>query len=147
MLSTTVFVKYVRPPSPQSASNQTQIISKQRKIDMLNEKSEVVVSLNGVSKKFPNGTLALDQVSLDVARGQLLCLIGLSGSGKSTLLRHINGLHKPTGGTVDVMGVRVSEVSNKELRTVRRHVGFVFQQFGLVGRVTCLENVLTGDLG
>jgi len=114
---------------------------------MLNEKSEVVVSLNGVSKKFPNGTLALDQVSLDVARGQLLCLIGLSGSGKSTLLRHINGLHKPTSGTVDVMGVRVSEVSNKELRTVRRHVGFVFQQFGLVGRVTCLENVLTGALG
>ena len=113
---------------------------------MLNEKSEVVVSLNGVSKKFPNGTLALDQVSLDVARGQLLCLIGLSGSGKSTLLRHINGLHKPTAGTVDVMGVRVSEVSNKELRTVRRHVGFVFQQFGLVGRVTCLENVLTGAL-
>jgi phosphonate transport system ATP-binding protein len=106
-----------------------------------------LISLTGVSKRFPNGTLALDNVSLEVPKGQLLSLIGLSGSGKSTLMRHLNGLHKPTSGTVKVLGTEVSSASNRELRAVRRNVGFVFQQFGLVGRATCLENVLSGALG
>jgi phosphonate transport system ATP-binding protein len=106
-----------------------------------------LISLTGVSKRFPNGTLALDNVSMTVPKGQLLSLIGLSGSGKSTLMRHLNGLHKPTAGTVHVMGVEVSSASNRALRGVRRNVGFVFQQFGLVGRATCLENVLSGALG
>ena len=106
-----------------------------------------LVSLTGVSKRFPNGTLALDNVSLEVPKGQLLSLIGLSGSGKSTLMRHLNGLHKPTSGSVRVLGTEVSSASNRELRAVRRNVGFVFQQFGLVGRATCLENVLSGALG
>jgi phosphonate transport system ATP-binding protein len=109
--------------------------------------AEPLISLTGVSKRFPNGTLALDEVSLTIPKGQLLSLIGLSGSGKSTLMRHLNGLHKPTGGTVRVMGVEVSSASGKSLREVRRNVGFVFQQFGLVGRATCLENVLSGALG
>ena len=106
-----------------------------------------LISLAGVSKRFPNGTLALDNVSLEVPKGQLLSLIGLSGSGKSTLMRHLNGLHKPTSGSVKVLGTEVSSASNRELRAVRRNVGFVFQQFGLVGRATCLENVLSGALG
>lgn len=106
-----------------------------------------LISLTGVSKRFPNGTLALDNVSLEVPKGQLLSLIGLSGSGKSTLMRHLNGLHKPTSGSVKVLGTEVSSASNRELRAVRRNVGFVFQQFGLVGRATCLENVLSGALG
>lgn len=106
-----------------------------------------LISLTGVSKRFPNGTLALDNVSLEVPKGQLLSLIGLSGSGKSTLMRHLNGLHKPTSGSVKVLGAEVSSASNRELRAVRRNVGFVFQQFGLVGRATCLENVLSGALG
>ncbi|NBO79645.1 MAG: phosphonate ABC transporter ATP-binding protein [Actinobacteria bacterium] len=109
--------------------------------------ADPLISLTGVSKRFPNGTLALDNVSMTVPKGQLLSLIGLSGSGKSTLMRHLNGLHKPTAGTVQVFGVEVSSASNKQLRSVRRNVGFVFQQFGLVGRATCLENVLSGALG
>ena len=106
-----------------------------------------LVSLAGVSKRFPNGTLALDNVSLEIPEGQLLSLIGLSGSGKSTLLRHVNGLLRPTSGVVEVNGTQVSSASNRELRKVRRDIGFVFQQFGLVGRTTCLENVLNGALG
>lgn len=106
-----------------------------------------LVSLAGVSKRFPNGTLALDNVFLDIPEGQLLSLIGLSGSGKSTLLRHVNGLLRPTSGVVEVNGTQVSSASNRELRKVRRDIGFVFQQFGLVGRTTCLENVLNGALG
>ncbi|MGA1070772.1 MAG: phosphonate ABC transporter ATP-binding protein [Ilumatobacteraceae bacterium] len=109
--------------------------------------ADPLISLVGVSKRFPNGTLALDNVDLNIPRGQLLSLIGLSGSGKSTLMRHLNGLHRPTAGKVTVMGVEVSSASNRELRGVRRNIGFVFQQFGLVGRATCLENVLTGALG
>ncbi|MGA9277488.1 phosphonate ABC transporter ATP-binding protein [Ilumatobacter sp.] len=109
--------------------------------------ADPIVRLNNLSKQFPNGPLALDEVTFSVPRGQLLCLIGLSGSGKSTLLRHLNGLHQPTGGDVEVMGVDVVRAKRSELRALRREVGFVFQQFGLVGRLSCLENVLTGALG
>lgn len=105
------------------------------------------VSIRHLTKRFPNGTVAVDDLSLEVPRGQLLCLIGLSGSGKSTLLRHLNGLHRPTAGEVEVLGVDVVRARRPELRHLRRNVGFVFQQFGLVGRITCMENVLSGALG
>lgn len=109
--------------------------------------ADPIVRLDSLSKQFVNGPLALDRVSFDVPRGQLLCLIGLSGSGKSTLLRHLNGLHQPTGGEVEVMGIDVVRAKRPQLRSLRREVGFVFQQFGLVGRLSCLENVLSGALG
>lgn len=114
---------------------------------MINATASPVVQLRNVSKQFVNGPLALDDVSFDMPSGQLLCLIGLSGSGKSTLLRHLNGLHHPTNGSVTVMGVDVVNAKRPELRLLRRDVGFVFQQFGLVGRLSCLENVLSGALG
>ena len=109
--------------------------------------TDPLISLTGISKRFPNGTLALDNLTLQIPEGQLISFIGLSGSGKSTLLRHINGLLRPTTGTVEVMGKQVSSASGRELKKVRREIGFVFQQFGLVGRTTCLENVLNGALG
>lgn len=109
--------------------------------------SGAAVSVASLSKRFPNGTLALDNVTFDVPEGQVLALIGLSGSGKSTLLRILNGLHRPTGGTARVLGVEVGGARGAQLRDVRRRVGFVFQQFGLVGRATCMENVLMGTLG
>ena len=114
---------------------------------MVTPHADPIVRLTDLAKQFPNGTRALDGVSFDVPRGQLLSLIGLSGSGKSTLLRHLNGLHHPTGGTAEVMGVEVHTARRAELRELRRNVGFVFQQFGLVGRLSCLENVLSGALG
>lgn len=107
----------------------------------------MAVTVTSLSKRFPNGTLALDNVSLEIPRGQVLALIGLSGSGKSTLLRTLNGLHTPTSGEVSVLGVNVSGSNGKTLRLIRRDIGFVFQQFGLVGRATCMENVLVGALG
>ncbi len=109
--------------------------------------TDPLISLTGISKRFPNGTLALDNLTLQIPEGQLISFIGLSGSGKSTLLRHINGLLRPTTGTVEVLGKQVSSASGRELKKVRREIGFVFQQFGLVGRTTCLENVLNGALG
>ena len=106
------------------------------------------VRVVGLTKTFDRGTVrAVDGVSFEVPRGQLLVLIGLSGSGKSTLLRHLNGLQRPTAGEVEVLGTDVVAARRTELRALRRRVGFVFQQFGLVGRLSCLENVLSGALG
>jgi phosphonate transport system ATP-binding protein len=111
--------------------------------------AQAPVSIRGVTKKFGGAQplTALDRVDLDVKRGELCVLIGLSGSGKSTLLRHVNGLHLPTSGSVHVLGVDVTKASRKELRALRKRVGFVFQNFNLVPRATVLENVLTGALG
>jgi phosphonate transport system ATP-binding protein len=107
------------------------------------------IALRHVSKHFGgvNPVKALDGVSLDVYPGELCVLIGLSGSGKSTLLRHVNGLHLPTSGSVNVFSQEVSSASKSELRALRRRIGFVFQQFNLVPRATVIENVLTGALG
>ena len=107
-----------------------------------------VVSVRGLRKEFDGGdVVALDGVDLDVPEGQLLVIIGLSGSGKSTLLRHLNGLHRPTAGEVTVLGTDVVAAKGRTLRSLRKDIGFVFQQFNIVGRLTCIENVLTGALG
>ncbi|HTU73771.1 MAG TPA: phosphonate ABC transporter ATP-binding protein [Trebonia sp.] len=107
---------------------------------------QVVVRLDRLTRVFGQHT-ALDQVDLEVPAGQMLAILGASGSGKSTLLRTLNGLVAPTSGTVRVLGTDVSKARSDELRALRRGVGFIFQQFGLVGRISVLENVLSGALG
>lgn len=109
-----------------------------------------VIDIADLTKVFgsgESGTTALQDVDLKVAKGEFLVLIGLSGAGKSTLLRTMNGLVRPTSGSVHVLGTSVEEASIKELRALRRRVGFIFQHFNLVGRLTAIENVLTGALG
>ena len=105
-----------------------------------------VVEIAGVTKVFDGGITALDDVSLRVEGGELFVLIGLSGAGKSTLLRHVNGLARPTSGVVRVLGVDVNTISKKQLRSLRKRIGFIFQRFNLVHQLTALENVLTGGL-
>ncbi|MDJ0339644.1 phosphonate ABC transporter ATP-binding protein [Cryobacterium sp. PH31-O1] len=107
--------------------------------------AEPVIDVRGVTKTFGE-TTALNNVSLTVARGEIVVLLGLSGSGKSTLLRHLDGLDRPDTGTVTVLGSEVSGLKGRPLRALRGRVGFVFQQFELVGSLTVLENVLTGAL-
>ncbi|MEM9713560.1 MAG: phosphonate ABC transporter ATP-binding protein [Actinomycetota bacterium] len=107
-----------------------------------------VISVSNLRKEFAGGSVvALDDVNLDVPEGQLLVIIGLSGSGKSTFLRHLNKLHTPTNGRIEVLGHDVNAAKGSELRQLRRDVGFIFQQFNIVGRLTVLENVLSGALG
>jgi phosphonate transport system ATP-binding protein len=106
---------------------------------------DLVVSAENVTKKFGE-TTALDDVSLDVHRSEMVVLLGLSGSGKSTLLRCLNGLHPVTSGKVEVGGTRVDKASRAQLRALRRNVGFVFQQFNLVNRLSVITNVLIGTL-
>ncbi|MFJ7072108.1 phosphonate ABC transporter ATP-binding protein [Streptomyces sp. NPDC098781] len=108
---------------------------------------ETVVRFEGVSKQFDSDVRALDDVSLTVRAGEMVVLLGLSGSGKSTLLRHVDGLQRATDGTVAVLGTDVGRARGTQLRRLRRRIGFVFQQFHLVGSLTVLENVCTGALG
>jgi phosphonate transport system ATP-binding protein len=108
---------------------------------------EAVVRFDRVTRQFGPDIRGLDDVSMTVRRGEIAVLLGLSGSGKSTLLRHVDGLQRPTSGTVTVLGTDVGRASAGELRRLRTRVGFVFQQFHLVGRLSVLENVCSGALG
>lgn len=90
-------------------------------------------------------TLALRDVTLDIADGEVCVLMGLSGSGKSTLVRHINRLIEPSTGDILVEGVDVRSFDAKALREFRRrHVSMVFQGFGLLPHLDVLENVAFG---
>src|ERR1700761_768870 len=107
--------------------------------------AEAAVRLHQVTKDFAE-TRALDAVDLTVPRGQMLAILGASGSGKSTLLRTLNGLVVPTSGTVEVLDTDVTKARSRQMRQLRTGVGFIFQQFGLVGRLSVMENVLSGEL-
>ena len=107
----------------------------------------MLIRVEGLSKSFPGGTQALDDVSLDVPKGQFLCVIGPSGSGKSTLLRCLNRLNEPTAGRVLLDGEDLTSLSGHALRLRRRRIAMIFQQFNLVRRSTVLKNVLNGRLG
>src|SRR5919202_244804 len=98
-------------------------------------------------KDYPGGVRGLDDVSLTVADGEFLVLIGLSGSGKSTLLRCINRLVEPSAGRILLDDRDITAASPDELRKIRRSIGMIFQQFNLVRRSTVLTNVLHGRLG
>jgi phosphonate transport system ATP-binding protein len=105
-----------------------------------------MLKVENLVKVYPNGTQALKDVSFEVADGEFLAVIGLSGSGKSTLLRCINRLIDPTSGKITWNGIDVTD-KNADLRSIRRQIGMVFQQFNLVKRSSVLTNVMTGRLG
>ena len=106
-----------------------------------------MLRIANLTKVFPDGTVALSNVSFEVQDGEFLAIIGLSGSGKSTLLRCINRLIDPSEGHVLWNGVDVTAAQGVELRHIRRQIGMVFQQFNLVKRSSVLTNVLSGRLG
>jgi D-methionine transport system ATP-binding protein len=99
-----------------------------------------VIRIEGVSKSF-GGPAALADVHLEVARGEVFGIIGRSGAGKSTLVRLINGLERPDTGVVSVDGVDVASLTGEPLRALRRRVGMIFQNFGLLGSRTVADNV------
>jgi putative ABC transport system ATP-binding protein len=107
--------------------------------------SEIVVRVEDVTKEYAMGRTvvkALRGVSLEIARGEFLCIAGPSGSGKTTLLNLIGCLDKPTSGRILIEGRDVSKLSPKELAWVRRRrLGFVFQTFNLVPVLTAYENI------
>lgn len=85
---------------------------------------------------------ALQDVNLDIPKGQLVSIVGPSGSGKSTLLNLIGGLDRPTAGTITLDGERLDGLSDDGLTAIRRNkLGFIFQFFNLLPSLSCLENV------
>jgi polar amino acid transport system ATP-binding protein len=113
----------------------------------------MVVAVN-VHKYFGN-LCALKNVSIDVAKGEVLCVIGPSGSGKSTFLRCINQLEKTDQGAIWIDGELVGfrrdgdalyELSDKEIAQQRISTGMVFQRFNLFGHMTALQNIIEGPL-
>lgn len=104
-----------------------------------------IIQLEDVCKKYtlPNKQplVAIDHISLEIAKGQIVGIIGPSGAGKSTLLRCLNALEKPDRGKIIYDGVNLSKVSNKKLLLIRSQIGMIFQHFNLLARRTVLENV------
>ncbi len=104
-----------------------------------------MVDVQGVSREFHTAGVtvrAVQNVSLQVPRGEFTAIIGRSGSGKTTLLNIIAGLDKPTEGTVLVDGDDITQYGDSEMTTLRRHkIGFVFQSFGLLPLLSAAENV------
>ena len=94
-------------------------------------------------KKFYGATQIIDDVSLNVEKGEIFAIVGHSGAGKSTLLRCINGLEDYQGGSLKVFDKEISALKDRELRELRRDVGMIFQHFALMARKTAFENVAT----
>ncbi len=105
-----------------------------------------MLSLKNVTVTYRNGVVALQPTSAVFQRGKFTVLLGTSGAGKSTLLRSLNGLVRPTSGEVCVDGRGSIFSSRSQLRAHRSRTGMVFQQHHLIGRLSALDNVLTGRL-
>ncbi len=106
-----------------------------------------MLDVTNVSKTYSAGDKALDNVSFTIPAGQVVGLIGPSGAGKSTLIRCINRLVEPSSGSISLGGTVITGMSSRELRSVRRRIGMIFQEYALVERLSVMENVLSGRLG
>lgn len=105
-----------------------------------------IIRIRDLSKNYPDVARDWVQVlrglSLGVAEGELVAILGPSGSGKSTLLQLVGGLDSPTAGTIEIEGISVGELSERERTALRhRHIGFIFQTFYMIPSMTLIENV------
>ena len=105
---------------------------------------EPIIQLRGMGKEFrtANGpVVALDDINLDIQRGEIFGIIGLSGAGKSTLVRCINMLEIPTAGQVIFEGRNLAALSERDQRKARQSMGMIFQQFNLLAQRNVIRNV------
>jgi phosphonate transport system ATP-binding protein len=109
--------------------------------------AQPALEVKNVRKVYPNGYEALSNISFNLQGGEFVCIIGRSGAGKSTLLRCINGLIPITEGNCLINGTDITSLNAEEKRKLRRRIGFIFQEFNLVDRLTAMRNVLIGRMG
>ncbi|MBN2880166.1 MAG: phosphonate ABC transporter ATP-binding protein [Clostridia bacterium] len=103
-----------------------------------------MIEFKGVSKVYPNGVRALNNINLKIEEGEFVAIIGLSGAGKSTLLRLMNKLIDATEGEVFFQGESVTKARGRALINIRRQIGMIFQGFNIVKRMSVMNNVLSG---
>ena len=103
-----------------------------------------MIELQGVSKIFPNGVRALNNISLKINRGDFVFLVGPSGSGKSTFLRMLFREDRPTEGKILIDGKDITTMPESRIPYLRRNLGIVLQDFQLLKRRTVAENVAFG---
>jgi phosphonate transport system ATP-binding protein len=106
-----------------------------------------VLEVRNVRHVYPNGYQALSDVSLTIEDGEVAAIIGRSGAGKSTLLRCINGMERAASGSIRIDGVDVVGAHGEALRQIQTKVGFIWQEYNLVERLSVMNNVLSGRLG
>lgn len=100
-----------------------------------------MIELKNLSKTYPNGVTALNDINITINDGEIFGIIGLSGAGKSTLIRCINYLEKPTSGDVIIDGQNLGELSKKELLKTRQNIGMIFQGFNLLSQRNVIGNI------
>jgi phosphonate transport system ATP-binding protein len=106
-----------------------------------------MLEVTGLEKTYPTGDEALKGVTMSVEGSETVAMIGPSGAGKSTFIRCINRLTEPSGGDVQLDGTELTGLDGDGLRSARKDIGMIFQEYNLVERLTVMENVLTGRLG
>ena len=107
----------------------------------MSEGKEVIIKTEGVKVNFGD-FWALKGIDIEIARGEIIVILGPSGSGKSTYIRTLNRLQPHSGGTIEIDGITIDEdTSIKDLKYVRSEIGFVFQQFNLFPHLTIMENI------
>jgi len=100
-----------------------------------------LIAIKDVSKKYPNGTVALDGINIDIHKGEFVFFVGASGAGKSTLVKLILKEENPTAGSMSIDGVMINTIKRRQIPYFRRKLGVVFQDFRLLPDKTVAENV------
>ncbi len=104
-----------------------------------------LIRIKNVRKVYPMGdekVIALDDISLDIYKGEIVCFLGKSGSGKSTFLNMVAGLEKPTRGEIIIGNIHIEKLSEEQVTLFRqKNIGFIFQAYNLLPMLTALENV------
>lgn len=100
-----------------------------------------LIQIRNVKKTYKTGVTAVQDVSLDIQKGEFVFIIGSTGCGKSTLIKMLYREEKPTSGTINIGGINVGKLKNYKVYKVRRKIGVVFQDFKLLPKSTVYENV------
>ena len=100
-----------------------------------------MIFFNNVTKRYDNGTVALDDVSFFIDKGEFVFIVGSSGAGKSTITKLILCEEQPTGGTVLINGINLKDLKHREMPFYRRQIGIVFQDFRLLPNKSVYDNI------